>query len=721
MRLTLRTLLAYLDDTLPPDEAKLIGQKVAESEMAQELVERIKKVTRRRSLANPSVQGDTSRLDPNTVAEYLDGELSGDDLSQTEQICLDDDVYLAEVAACHQILTLMLSEPARVPPPARQRIYRLVKGRESNPARTPPAYFPNGRSGRMAVADQSHRRANRAIIVSALIVLLAIGLIVAMVLAWPKSEPGQVAYQPKSQNPTNATEAIGETSKAPSQTSKSTSTNPAATLRSTEPSKNSTVAGTSKQPDDTKKSVASQADKDKSKPAETPTNKTPSDDHAVTPKKPLDLIPPDSPSGDRQEIGQFVSPDSILVQASGPERDKWRLVRANGRISSGVKLLNLPGFRDELKLDSGLQVSLWAVTLPTNDDLDPVKEELETRVEFHLPEPKFAADTTLDYGRVVFVNPPKSLPAKVRLRFRTEIWDLAIEPDSEILVDGISGFEPGDRFSKLPGDESPLSELYVSAKRGKVTIQIRERAPIELAAPPGFALLGWDSRTRLKPPAPLVAALPQWSSDLFNRAAMKDEFKAVLNGLVSRTAQMDTSIDLALKELAASEKSFGQIYAAYALVAIDDIGPVVDALDDLLKPQMRVAAKLAIQNWIGQRPENALALHQFLTQKKNFSESQADSVLQLLHPFSRQDLSSPETYEVLFRELADEKLAVRELALFYLARIDPDGFKSSNYNPVLPDGREAAIARWRKRLTDGKILPKPPKPMIPPEPKSKSG
>ena len=46
MRLTLRTLLAYLDDTLEPAQARLIGQKMSESEAAQELVARIKQVTR---------------------------------------------------------------------------------------------------------------------------------------------------------------------------------------------------------------------------------------------------------------------------------------------------------------------------------------------------------------------------------------------------------------------------------------------------------------------------------------------------------------------------------------------------------------------------------------------------------------------------------------------------------------------------------------------------
>ena len=53
MRLTLRTLLAYLDDSLEPSQAKLIGQKVAESEQARELIEHIKSVTRRRRITTP--------------------------------------------------------------------------------------------------------------------------------------------------------------------------------------------------------------------------------------------------------------------------------------------------------------------------------------------------------------------------------------------------------------------------------------------------------------------------------------------------------------------------------------------------------------------------------------------------------------------------------------------------------------------------------------------
>ena len=53
MRLTLRTLLSWLDDTLPAPEVRAIGQQVNESPYARELVDRIRKVTRQRRLSVP--------------------------------------------------------------------------------------------------------------------------------------------------------------------------------------------------------------------------------------------------------------------------------------------------------------------------------------------------------------------------------------------------------------------------------------------------------------------------------------------------------------------------------------------------------------------------------------------------------------------------------------------------------------------------------------------
>ncbi|MBX9581050.1 MAG: hypothetical protein K2X87_12140, partial [Gemmataceae bacterium] len=154
-QLTLRTLLAYLDDTLEPALARELGEKVAQSPFAQQLIDRIKVVTRRRGLKAPTAAGpDAEVADPNTVAEYLNDTLDGDHVKRVEETCLESDAHLAEVAACHQILTMLLTEPVRVPPRARQRMYALVP---------PPASVPDRKPGKaLPVGGLAHREAGRA-------------------------------------------------------------------------------------------------------------------------------------------------------------------------------------------------------------------------------------------------------------------------------------------------------------------------------------------------------------------------------------------------------------------------------------------------------------------------------------------------------------------------------------------------------------------------------
>jgi len=129
MRLTLRTLIAWLDDTLTPTEVREIGNQVSESPFAKELVERVQRVTRQRRLTVPGQTG-ADATDPNEVANYLDNVLQPEQVAEYEKRCLTSDVHLAEVASIHQILSL-IGHKAKVPPDAKLRMYRLVKGREA--------------------------------------------------------------------------------------------------------------------------------------------------------------------------------------------------------------------------------------------------------------------------------------------------------------------------------------------------------------------------------------------------------------------------------------------------------------------------------------------------------------------------------------------------------------------------------------------------------------
>jgi hypothetical protein len=144
MRLTLRTLLAWLDDTLSAAEVREIGKQVAESPYAQELVERIQRVTRQRRLTVPSTTGPDA-TDPNLVASYLDNELDQDLVPEYEKLCLTSDVHMAEVASVHQILSL-IGQKAKVPEEAKHRMYHLVRGRDSiaRKPRTSPSPAASG-------------------------------------------------------------------------------------------------------------------------------------------------------------------------------------------------------------------------------------------------------------------------------------------------------------------------------------------------------------------------------------------------------------------------------------------------------------------------------------------------------------------------------------------------------------------------------------------------
>lgn len=130
MRLTLRTLLAWLDAVLPADEQVQLGEKVSASQTASLLAERIRLAVNRPAITTPAPDARGLADDANSVADFLDNTLSPDQLAAFERICLESDMHLAEVAACHAMLATLARQPAAdLAPATRQRLHRLVHER----------------------------------------------------------------------------------------------------------------------------------------------------------------------------------------------------------------------------------------------------------------------------------------------------------------------------------------------------------------------------------------------------------------------------------------------------------------------------------------------------------------------------------------------------------------------------------------------------------------
>ncbi|QDV71173.1 hypothetical protein Poly24_49070 [Rosistilla carotiformis] len=128
MRLTVRTLLAYLDHVLPEEANEALSAKLRDSPYATQLADKIKASIQRTDLGTPAVGAVHPIEDANTIAEYLDNVLPGERIPEVERVLLESDVHMSEAAACHQILTLVLSRPALVPHGLRDRIYQLSQG-----------------------------------------------------------------------------------------------------------------------------------------------------------------------------------------------------------------------------------------------------------------------------------------------------------------------------------------------------------------------------------------------------------------------------------------------------------------------------------------------------------------------------------------------------------------------------------------------------------------
>jgi hypothetical protein len=695
IRLTLRTLLAYLDDTLPPDEARELGEKLAVSPQAQELAERLKKVMRKRSVSTPPSGPEGSASDANIVAAYLSDSLPPEIVAEFEKAATESDAHLAELAACHQILTLVLSQQVKVPPTAYRRMYGLVKGPESIPTRKPNLALPvGGLPGDpstdaddadapyllgLPAYERSKPGAAR-LLPLAVAALCALGFGVAAYMLWPTDAKSteNIAATPSTPAPTSALPPIKP--------------EPTPATKVSEPEKPAPVEPVKPMP-------MPEPVKPMPEPMPMPIPKPPAPAPAEEPA--INVTQPPKSSGDT--VAKCDTPDNrVLVLRPAGTEDMVRFMKGS-ELRSGDKLICLPGYTGTLKFYSGVVVDLFANVTP-DLQLFPFQE---TALTAHDPYPGTGTDLTLHTGRL-YLSSAKAEGDVVRVRFRDEVWDVAI-PDAkaEVMVEIQHQLGRGAK----PDPRTTKAIFAVVKGNAKLTTTSREI----LAVPQG-QLVQYESKTgKTTGPKKPDESFGR-NFEYISRTLPAPDAKAgalcldVLEKFATRT-KGNTTIKGALVELRSEVKEptpaylTGARWSVLCAGALGEIAELADCLNDGQRGDLNAAAVFTVRNLLASSPELEEPFLKLAESKLRLGKKQAqEGFLHSIHGMTQAELDDPVAVDAMIEQLEATEVAQRGAAMYVLlSEIDPKAVGKPGL--MLPlnesaEARTAAVKAWKKHVMD---------------------
>jgi hypothetical protein len=715
-RLTLRTLLAYIDDTLEPAEARALGKKVADSDEAKQLVERIKKVTRRRGLSTPvATDPDDETADPNTVAEYLDNALDSPTLKQVEETCLESDVHLAEVAACHQILTLVLTEPVRVPPRAHRRMYALVPPPASVPKRRPNKTLPVGGAppnpehtedadadaalllGMKRYSSANTWAARFALFGAAAVLFLLLSA--AVLLSLPPRGPAPPDVSPGHSYALAPREPLVPEAPMPRPKEK-----PAPPKKPKEPDTLAVLP------------VA---------PPPHAVGTKPPDVHGLGDPIPL-------PNNEVREIAVILKPQTkpLIVTQLPKTGEQWIRVMVKDdppdAVMSGVPVMALPGYKAELSVDRRVQLRLWG-----NVPEQLPYRVLESRIKLHSPPAGFDADITLLAGRI-YLKAERKDGAKVRLRLASEVWDVTLpDAESNVLAELISWYEPGTVYA-AKGGSHPKREARVAVAFGSAAFEAPGNRFKKIPKLTRGQQVTWDSVTdRLSDAVTIEPALDGLllNPDPINpqTAELNRNVTRLLSNAADRVATRD-AVAPTIRVLVGPELPDGVaerdrelvarlgIYAHAALAdssadGVATLTPLVDVLTSQLPWLARQAVVTALVNWVARDRGNTALLREFLVTDRMMAANDADTLLRLLRCFVAPTNPDPQRLDELVEPvpprdrslLGDPSVPIREAALWNIMVVRLESWVplplGVNVGAV---GSKVDSDEYKKFLADGK-------------------
>jgi hypothetical protein len=698
-------MLAYQDNVLEPNEAEDLGRKIKESDFAAGLMQRIRTVLRKVRMNAPKLDGKGMGNDANTVSEYLDSALPQDRVGDFERICLESDAHLAEVAGCHQVLTLVLGKPADVPETLREKVYALGTAEKAAAAtavkkETKAAHATNGRAAQAARGPaevpeylRGGRQTSFWQMAGTVAIAFLIGaLLLRMMGPFNSSHPvlalvrGQPAEQPANTTPATTNQP---STPAPAPTDDGSSNKAGGDSEANAPAPEVTpmppVDPTPVDPPEATNTSPPPAD-----PAsEVPTPKPPIEPEpkptpAATTPPPVPVPPAPAPAPEVIEVGRFLSDEDVL--AYQPMDDGiWLRVPAGSVLNSGERLIALPAYRPQIGFASGVNVTLVG----------------ESSILLLPPAAEGASRLQLEFGRML-VATSGAAGAQIEL-------ELAGVKGVATLVDSDSTLAVSVKQFLLPGSDPetapviPVIELFTT--RGRVTWH-------EAGAADGATIPANHVRIYAGADPPEVAgpfAVPEWI-DAKSLAGPDREAAPVLERELAEPKPLNLSLAEACQHRQVNVRSL----AARSLSLLGDHEPLVKELSDPKQYSYWAAGFAVLRSAVQRGPETAAAVKATL---ERLRPEQAADLDRLLWGFSPEQLNK-DGGAALVEFLRSEHMDVRVLAFQNLVTIT--GAMEFYMPQKRPEDLKASIQAWRTRQMKGTITYRsPPSPLEPYKPLDK--
>ena len=360
----------------------------------------------------------------------------------------------------------------------------------------------------------------------------------------------------------------------------------------------------------------------------------------------------------------------------------WEAVNPKSPVKAGAVLVSL--FETHLlSANKSVAIELFG-DVGTHGDM-PVMEAA-ARIESN---PSVDVDLALLRGSVTFTS--KKPAARIALHVANK--DVLLElrgAGAKVALTATSRHVPG---AASGARDNPTTLLFVMVLKGKAAFA-GAREQVMLSAPPGPALLTWDSVDG----KPEVMKLPQAPPP--PNEAEKAEFQKMCAAAAQLKA--DNRIDAAL-ELTRSAAEPDRLVGVTALGALDALPQLLVTVNDPKHADVRRQSIMVLRHWLGREPGQIKRFQSVLIAEKKLTPAKVKNAMSLLLGFDEAERAQGTTYEFLIDCLTHKSVAVRELAHWHLVRLAPAG-KDIPFDATLPpEEQQQVAARWRQLIPPGQI------------------